>query len=220
MGDITDLYSTISRVRVSPQKAYNASNALTTGFVTMATLTVVNGQYFGAIFSGNGGNTGGNVTVELVQGATVLQTIIITTGSNSNDIYSMTNIFQNTSGSNAIITIQAKGSNTSVLITNISLLSGSFIIGINQLGRQSYPVNAYITNLEFIGGTIGTNLYGSLNGINLNSATTTILLSSINIVVNSIEFFTVVNGFSNSTTTLNPLLGLIAFDFDGKTLAL
>lgn len=218
MVDITDLYSTVSRTRVSPQKSYVASYSITSSYAdTGATLSVANGQYYCVILNvTNGIASQTTFNGLLLQGATTMQTLTVAIPASSN-MYIISQIFQNTSGSTQTVKLQAKSASTNQTALDIQLISGSFIVSIPN-GSVNFPTNAYITNLEMVGAILPNEPYtrvGVLNLIQDAPTTTSSLTTGVNIVVSGINCTAI--GLVSSSIVVN---SFAAFDFDGKTLAL
>ncbi|MDE1868091.1 MAG: hypothetical protein KGI08_10345 [Thaumarchaeota archaeon] len=215
MGDITDLFSTVSRTRVSPQKSYVASYGLTTSYTdTGVTLQVANGQFYSVIYTiqGIGGGFNGTVNSKLLEGATTKQTFSTAFGASSIPIASQ--IFQNTSGSTQTVKLQSQYVTNATSLLDIQLISGTIVSEISN--NTTIPINAYVTNLEMVGSSHNNTMpVGLLNLSQLPTVSTTSLVSNLNLYI---------SGFNASADNLysagQSKLGYVAFDFDGKTLAL
>lgn len=207
--DITDFYSSVSRTRVSPQKSYVASYSNTTSYAdTGATLSVANGQFYAAVFSYVDAGSG-NFSYKLLEGATTKQTATQTISAGTFTYFTL--IFQNTSGSTQTVKLQTQyTSAASGNVTNIQLISGSFVQLIPPNGSINIPISAYITNLEMVNATLGTE--SAVMSLTQDVSTTT--SSSIT----GLNLF--VNGINCSTTGSTTLPSYVAFDFDGKTVSI
>lgn len=221
MTDITDLFSSVSRTRVSPQKSFVASYTLTGSFAdTGATLSVANGQFYAVTMFYS--NVSGTLQVKVLEGASTKQVLINRAVAANYHIAS--NIYQNTSGSTQTVKVQATSTAAGSLL-NITLISGSFVVGVNPNGSSHFPINAYIQNLEIACASSdgdGATPYVPVTVLNLSQMsadTGTVLASNLNIFVTGINISAQATQYGGSVATTYTT-AFAAFDFDGKTLAI
>lgn len=209
MGDITDLFSTASRTKVSPQKSFVASHFVSASLAdTGATLSVANGQYYGFTCQSTG--VSGTYVVNLLENGSIKETVINRAASGS--FYMASKIWQNTSGSTQTVKIQASCSSGATM-ANIGLICGSFIVGTN--GSSNFPIQAYIQDFEMCVSQPDDLLpVAVLNVSQTGIQTGTITVTSFNMFVNGI------NISKNNLVTTSDVLAYVAFDFTGKYLVL
>ena len=209
MGDITDLFSTVSRTKVTPVKGYNASqNTTSTTYVdvTGAQISVANNQYYSMKIIISALSPSTTCTYQILLGASVIKNgTVISGGGGSASLNVDLGILQNTSGSTQTLKVQIhsdNGANT-VGITNGSCAAGTIILPFDASGYAIMDIWADISSLSFTG--ILSNVY--YDGIpNLDaSANVSTWNTGTDKVSQIIRFW-------GSTS------GYVAFDFTGKQL--
>lgn len=218
MGDITDLFSVTSRTRISPGKSYTASYVCTNALADSgATLSVPNNMYYSVVFRGDHGGSE-TFTWNVIEGATTKETW--SGAISASTIYYGSPIFKNTSGSTQTVKVQAQASGSNTTIRFIQIIYGTLLVMVPSGTSVNLPINAYVTNLEmmastpFIPSNSGTSKCSILNLTQDDITVTTSLVSNLNLYV---------SGFNCTAEGVAATLGVncyIAFDFDGKTLAL
>lgn len=215
MGDITDLFSTVARTRVSPQKSYVASYT-TTGSAadTGATLSVANGQSYAICFSVNVVGSG-NFIWTLMENGVTKQTV--TQAVSAGTLLYFSNIYTNVTGATQTVKLQASASSSAIgsTVNTIQLISGTFVIPIYQ-SSVTVPISAYVTTLEMVG--------ASVSDITKPVSVLTLLQSPTSTTSTSTILNLFVNGFNCSaqgqTSASLFYISYVAFDFDGKTLVI